>query len=171
MASSGAGANDDDDAGQVYAADQQPGGQQAPGTVQKEMPPSIFEAFQREEISPPLAVAQVLARIHDHESAESVLQYAMGLPSGVRADYFDLLPDLCRDADPQFIRTTRDSLASLLSERDESPVAAELPVPERDSKEDVRDTVIHASDQGSDHERVKAAIDQLETLLDARIAE
>jgi len=167
----GAGANDDDDAGQVYAADQQPGGQQAPGTVQKEMPPSIFEAFQREEISPPLAVAQVLARIHDHESAESVLQYAMGLPSGVRADYFDLLPDLCRDADPQFIRTTRDSLASLLSERDESPVAAELPVPERDSKEDVRDTVIHASDQGSDHERVKAAIDQLETLLDARIAE
>lgn len=167
----GAGANEDDDAGQVSVANQQPGGQQTPGTVQKEVPPSNFEGFQQVEISPPLAVAQVLARIHDHQSAESVLQYAMRLPSGVRADYFDLLPDLCRDADPRIIRTTRDSLASLLGERDESPVAAELPVPDRNAKEGVRDTVTHTSGQASDHERVKAAIKRLQTLLDARIAE
>jgi hypothetical protein len=58
-----------------------------------------------------------------------------------------------------------------LGERDESPVAAELPVPDRNAKEDVRDTVTHTSGQASEHERVKAAIKRLQTLLDARIAE
>lgn len=167
----GAGAIENGDAGQVDVAGQQPGGQQGPGTVQNEIPPSVLEARQLVELSPPLAVAQVLGRIHDHESAESVLQYAISLPSGVRADYFDLLPDLCRNAEPRLLLLARDSLASLLSESDESPAAAEVPVPERNAQEDVRDTANHTSGRQSDRERVKAAIDQLQMLLDARIVE
>jgi len=166
-----AGANEDDDAAQAYLAGQQPGGQQQPGMVQKETPPSISGTLQLVDIPSALAVAQILARIHDHESAEPVLQYAMTQPPALRTDYFDLLPDLCRDADPRLIRTTRASLKSLLGEADETPVAAERPLPQRNAKEDIRDGGIRTTGESNDHDSVKAVIDQLQTLLDGRNAE
>lgn len=53
----------------------------------------------------------------------------------------------------------------------ESPVAAELPVPQRTTKEDIRNGGIRTTGESRDLDRVKAVVERLQTLLDVGNAE
>ncbi len=93
----------------------------------------------------PLPLAQILSRMHDTESIDSVLRFALKRERGQQADYLELLPGLCQIADAATLRKVRGELKKAM----------------------VSETFQHKFDPNvaSEHDRIKVADDKLQRLL------
>jgi hypothetical protein len=150
------------DSGEAIS-DQDPGGQQASRPPHKEAPPALPSTVDAGH-PPELALAQLLARLHDDRSIDTVLQHGKKQPLGLRADYFELLPDLCQNADARTIQETRDSLKLVLLEAD---VEAETPIRDHSKVEDDA-AAQNEADLSEEFSRIRMIIQRLQQRLEPK---